>query len=149
MLSIILDIIQSNYFIHADIFENVYVLSRMLSIPMLCISIFYWTHKRNKFTRYNPIEVSVLDSLVVLVLLDIEGPEVVPAEPDSVLEALQTVEQRAVVEALALGGIAVVPHYRLVRLELGVRVLRLHLQDYYHEGAHQESAIHQFVTWVG
>lgn len=90
------------------------------------VSIFYRSHKSNKFTRYNPIEISVLNSLVVLVLLDIKRPKVIPAKPDGVFQPLQTMKQRAVVKALALGSVPVVPHDWMVRLELRVGVLRLH-----------------------
>ena len=44
----------------------------MLTISVFCVSIFNWTHESCEFSWDDPIEISVFNSLVVFVLLDIE-----------------------------------------------------------------------------
>mgnify|MGYP001610675500 CR=1 FL=1 len=63
-------------------------------------------HKGGELARDDPVDVPVVHALVVLVLLHIEGLEVVPLVLDALLQALQAVQDRALVVALALGGIA-------------------------------------------
>ena len=79
----------------------------MMSISVVIISILNRSHEGDKLARDDPVEVTVLDSLIILILFHVESAEVVPAEPDSVLEALQDMQQTAVVEALAFGGITI------------------------------------------
>lgn len=148
MRPIILDIVQSYYLGHSNVVENVYVLSRMLSVTMLGIPVLDRSHKSYKLSRDDPVEVSVLDSLVVLILLDIEGSEVIPSKPHGVFESLQAMENCAIVEALTLRGIPIVSENWMVLLELRVSVLCLHLEYDDHECSHKECSVDNLVSRI-
>lgn len=92
MLPVVLYVIETNHLIDTDVVEDINILPWVLAIPVLCVSVLYRTHERHKLAWYNPVQVSVLDSFVVFVFFDIKSPEVIPTEPDCVLEALQTVK---------------------------------------------------------
>lgn len=117
----------------------------MMSVSLALVSVLNWAHESDELAWDDPVEVTVFDSLVILVLLDVEGAEVVPAKSHGVLEALEAVEKRAVIEALPLGGISVVLEEAVIWLELLIGCLCGHLEDDDHESSHQESAIGHFV----
>jgi len=148
MRPIVFLVVESYHLRHADVVKNVDVFSRMLPIPMLSIPVFNWTHESHELTRDDPIQVTIFHALVVLVLFDIEGPEVIPSEADCVLEALQAVEEGAVVEALTFGGVSVMSENWVVRLELRVCVLRLHFEYNDHKCSHEEGAVDEFVSGI-
>lgn len=148
MHPIILDIVESYDLGDANVVEHVDVLVRVLAVPVLRVAVLNWAHEGHELARDDPVEVSVLNTLIVLVLLHVERAEVVPSEAHSILKSLQAVKQSAIVEALTLGRVSVVAEKRVVWLELGVGVLRLHFEDDDHEGAHQEGTIHDLVSRV-
>jgi hypothetical protein len=106
---------------------------------MLLVSLLDWPHKSNKFVRNNPVEISVFNSLVVLILLDIKLLEVIPVMLDCKLQALETVEHSALVKAFTLGSISKWLKKVSVALELLKSLLGGHFQNNYHEGSHQEA----------
>jgi hypothetical protein len=69
---------------------------------LVSVSLLDGSHKRHELAGNNPVEVSILHSLVLLVLLDIESLEVVPLELDGVFQTLQTLQEGALVETIAL-----------------------------------------------
>ena len=149
MLLVVLFLVQSDDFVHAYVLENFNILIWVMTISMVAVSVLNWTHEGSKLAWDDPVEVSVFNSLIVFVFLDVEGSEVVPAEPDSVFEALQDVEQSAIVEAAAPRCISVWLEDRVVRSEAIVCLFCCHLQNYDHECTHQEGTIHHLVTWLG
>lgn len=98
-------------------------------------------HESQELLGDDPVEVAVLYALVVLVLLDVEGRELVPALFDCKLEALEAMQYRALVVAWPLRGISERLDSRLDLLELNPRVLSSHLENHDHEGAHEEARI--------
>ena len=92
MLLIILLLIEPDDLGHPNALEDISILAWVMAISLPLVSVLNWSHECDEFAWDDPVEVSILDSLIVLVLLDIEGPEVIPSEPDGVLESLQTVE---------------------------------------------------------
>ena len=74
----------------------------MMSVPMVAIASLNRTHESNELAGNNPVEITVFHTLIVLVLLHIEGLEVVPTKLDCALKALQAMEKRAIVETAAL-----------------------------------------------
>lgn len=72
----------------------------------------------------------------MLVLLDIEGAVVVPAEGNGVLQSLQTVLVRAPVRTIAHCRVSVRNELIVVRAERLPCLFRALMQDDYHEGAH-------------
>jgi len=141
-------IVEANHFINTYVIEYINILLRMLPVSVLRIPVLDGAHECHKLARYDPIQVAVLDALVVFVFFDIKCPKIVPAKPHGVLEALQAMKQCAIVEAFALGRVTVVLHHWMVRLKLCVGVFRLHLKYDYHECAHEESTVDKFVTWL-
>ena len=148
VISIILHIVEANHFIDSYVIEYLNILPWMLAVSMLRISVLNGAHESDKLARYDPIEVAILDSLVVFVFFDIKCPKIIPAKPHGVLEALQTMKQCAIVEAFALGRVTIVLHDWMVGLELRVGIFRLHLKYDYHECAHEESTVDEFVARI-
>ena len=148
MLFIIFFFIKSDYPRHIDIVENVTVLVWMLSILVSGVSLFDWAHESDELSWNDPVKITVFNSLVVLVLFHVESFEVVPTEFYCVLEPLEHLEERAVVEAVTFGGVSVVFEELVVRLELLVGVVGRHLQNDDHEGAHQEGSVHHLGAWL-
>lgn len=99
--------IESNYSFDVELLKNVDIFVRMMTISLIDISFLDRPHKCHKFPWDNPVEVAILDTLVLLILLDVEGFKLIPAELDGILEALQTLEHCAFVEAIAFTGISV------------------------------------------
>jgi hypothetical protein len=52
----------------------------MLSILMSGVSGFNWPHKSDELSWNDPVEITIFNSLVVLVFLNIESSESVPVE---------------------------------------------------------------------
>lgn len=106
-----------------------------------------WSHEGDKLAWDDPVEVPVLDLLIVLVLLNIKSFEAIPAMAQGLLQSLQTVQNGQLVVALALAGVSVVKQLALVGSEKVERVLSLKLEDYDHESAHQEASI-RHLLWA-
>lgn len=81
----------------------------MMTILVLGITVLDWAHESEELSRDDPVEVTVLNPLVVFVLLHVERSEVIPPKSHCVLQSLQTVEQGAVVETVSFGCISEVP----------------------------------------
>lgn len=88
-------------------------------------------------------------SLIVFILLHIEGLEVVPILSQCELESLQTVHDCAVVVALAFRGISEGGCAILVVFELLDGFLSTHFENDNHECAHEEHAIDELVLFFG
>ena len=68
-----------------ELLKYLYVLLRMVAIPLIGISLLNWTHECHEFTRDNPIYVTIFYSLIVFVFLHVERAEVVPFILDGIL----------------------------------------------------------------
>jgi len=99
MLFIILFLVESDNSGHINALKDISVFIWVMAIPLPLVSVLDWSHKCDKLAWDDPVEVSILNSLIVLVLLDIECPEVVPAKSYSIFESLEAVEEGAIVEA--------------------------------------------------
>ena len=124
MLFVVFLLVESDDLADSDVLEDLNILAGMMAISVMVISVLNWSHEGSKLAWDDPVEVTVLDSLIVLVLLHVEGAEVVPAEPDSVLETLQDMEQGAIVEAGSLGGITIGLELRVVWGKSGLLKLK-------------------------
>jgi hypothetical protein len=120
----------------------------VMSISVVGISVLDWSHESHEFTWNDPVEVSVFNSLIILILLNVEGFEVIPSKLNSVLKTLKDMEEGAVVEALSLGGVSVVFKEGVVRSKLLERLLSSHFKNNYHESSHEESSIDHLVTGI-
>ena len=77
-------IIQSNDSGNIMLLENLNILVRMVSKPLMRLFLLNRTHKSHELLWDDPVEVSVLDSFIELVLLYVKSSEVVPSEFDCV-----------------------------------------------------------------
>ena len=64
--------------------ENLNILVRMVSKPLMRLFLLNRAHKSHELLWDDPVEVSVLDSFIELVLLYVKSSEVVPSEFDCV-----------------------------------------------------------------
>lgn len=118
MLFIVFLFVKSNYPGDINIVEDITILVGMLAILMSGISGFNWTHECNELSWDDPVEITVFNSLVVLVFFHVESSEIIPVEFNCVFQSLEDLEQRAIVEAVTFRGISVMLKKWLVRLKL-------------------------------
>ncbi len=116
-LAIVLGFIESDDSLDIHSFENVYIFFRHESGPLARLSLVNRTHKSHKLTRNYPVQVSILNALVMLVLFDIKVLEVVPIMFDCELESLQTMQYSAVKVTVSFGRISEWSHTMLVTAE--------------------------------
>lgn len=109
-----------------DIFEDFYIFIWVLSISMFGISVFDWTHKCCKLTWNNPIQVSILNSLIIFIFFDVERSEIIPSESDTIFKTLKTMQKGAIVEAVSLGGISKVSEKMMIWLEFFICLISSH-----------------------
>jgi len=118
MLFIVFLFVKSNYPGDINIVEDITILVGMLAILMSGISGFNWTHESNELSWDDPVEITVFNSLVVLVFFHVESSEIIPVEFNCVFQSLEDLEQRAIVEAVTFRGISVMLKKLVVWLEL-------------------------------
>ena len=80
MLFIIFFLIESDNPGYVDIVEDITILVWMLTVLMSGVSGFNWSHESDELAWNNPVEITVFNSLVVLVFFHVESFEVVPVE---------------------------------------------------------------------
>jgi hypothetical protein len=124
--------------------EDVNVRCCGVAIPVVFVTYIYRAHKRHELAGYDPVEVAILYLFVMLVLLDVEGLEVVPAVLKSFLKPLKAVDNFALVIALTLAGIAIVQQLVVVGLKKAKGMLSVEFKDDDHERAHQKARIRHF-----
>lgn len=81
---------------------------------LLSILSLYWTHEGHELFGNDPVKISVFNSFVVLVFLDIESFEIVPIEFNCVFQSLQALHEGALVVTVALACISVMLKKRKV-----------------------------------
>ena len=89
----------------------------------------------------DPIQVSILDFLKVLIFLDIERAIVIPSECYSKLETLEAVQVCATISTIAHCGVTVWDEFIVVRAESLPGIVGGLVEDNNHEGAHEESSV--------
>jgi|TARA_B110001450_G_scaffold233132_1_gene236202 hypothetical protein len=95
----------------------------MMTISLVFVSLVDWAHESHEFAGNDPVHISVFDSLVNLVFFHVEGFEFVPVEFNSVLKALQHLQQRAFIGAISFGSVSISFEQMVVWLEHGVSLL--------------------------
>ena len=125
------------------------ILVRVVTVSLVGVASLDGAHECHHLAWNDPVDVTVLDTLEVLVLLHVEGLERVPVELDRVFQALQTLEKRALIQAVSFGGVSVRFEEPMVRPEHVVCFLRGALEDDYHESAHQERSVDHLVGFFG
>ena len=123
-LLVVLLFVESKHTVHSYVLKNAAVLVGMMAVLVSSVTLLNGSHECHKLSGNDPVEISVFNLLVVLILFDVESFEVVPTESYGVLETLQTVSQGAVVEAVTLRGVSVGLEVWEVRLELLKNLVR-------------------------
>ena len=108
---------------------------------MDAISLINWTHEGHELAWDDPVQIAILNFLVVLVFLCIECLEVVPTEANTFLESFKTMKDCTFIEAIAFAGVSKRLEIWLIDFELPVSLLRVHFKNDDHERAHQEAGI--------
>ena len=140
-LTIVFMVIKSYYFGHIQVLKYVYIAGCSVTISMDIITLVNWTHEGHKLAWDDPVEVAILDFLVVLVFFRIKCLEIIPSKTKTFLESFQAVEDCAFVEAIAFAGISKGLEVWMVDLKLFVSLFCVHLEDDDHEGAHEEACV--------
>ena len=148
VLLLVFFFIKSYYSLDIKLLENIDVLSWMVSISLISISFFDWSHKGHELSRNDPIEIAVFDSLVCLILLDIESLEIVPVELHCVLKALENLKEGALIETVSFGRIPIWLEQVMVGLEQFIGMFSGNFENDYTERGHQEGAVHHFVRFL-
>ena len=135
--AVVLGLIESDDFVDVQVLENVNVAGGSMTVSVNLITLVNGSHKSDELAWDNPVKVTVLYLLVVLVFTGVEGLEVVPSKLDGPLETLKAVLDGALVGTRSTAGISVVMKVRLVRLEMLEGRLSVDTKDDDHKGAHQ------------
>lgn len=146
---VIFGFIESDHTCHVEMLENLKIVLGRVASSLEFTNIVEWAHKRNKFVRYDPVQVTVLDLLIILVLLVVKFPELVPAEANCILETLQAVQDRARVTALeGVRGITEWLKLIVIWFKELPGGLSLDLQDDNHESAHEKRTVCHLIIFV-
>ena len=124
-----------------QVFKYINIAGSGVAVAVDSVALINGSHEGHELAGDDPVEVTVLDLFVVLVLLHVERLEVVPAVFDGFLQTLQAVQDSALVVTLALASISVRLKKLVVVFELSKCLLSVNFQDNNHECAHQEAGI--------
>lgn len=143
---VVLGLVEADDVVDAKVLEHLDVVLRSVAPLRLPWQRVDGPHERDELVRDDPVEVSVFDFLVILVLLVVKFSEYVPAKANSKLQALEAVENSALIGAgVSVTSIAEGPKLGVVgRKGLPHDLSRL-LQHNDHEGAHQKARIRLLV----
>ena len=97
---VVLRFVEANDSRHVEMLENLEIVFGGISSALKLANVVERAHEGDELVRDYPVEVSIFDLLVVLVLLVVELTELVPSESDCVFQALQAVQDRAGIAAL-------------------------------------------------
>ena len=78
-------IIESYYFGHIQVIEDVDVAGCSVTISMDAVSLIDWTHEGHELAWDDPVQISILNLLVVLILFGVECLKVVPTKAETFL----------------------------------------------------------------
>ena len=117
----------------------------MVAVSLSSIALFYRTHKCPEFAGDNPVKVTVFNSLVELVFFNLELFEIIPAHLDGELQALQTLEQSAVVQTVSLARISEVLEQVAVLRKLAMSFFCTHFEYDNAEATHEEGRVDHLV----
>ena len=138
--AIVLCFVQANHVGHPEMPKHLQVVFRLVA-STIGSDLVNGTHEGDELVWDDPVQVSVLDLLVVLILFVVELAEVVPAVPDCYFETFEAVENATAVGAITVARIS---EWSKASLIWG-KCLPSHLcrlaQDDHHERPHQVSCI--------
>lgn len=146
---IIFLLIETYHALDIELLKYLYILLWMMTVPLICIPLLYWTHECHEFARDNPIYVTIFNSLIVFIFLHVERAEVVPFILDGILQSLEALQESALIKAITLTGISIRFEQRMIWTEHILCFFCRALQNDNHECSHEESSIDHFVWLLG
>jgi hypothetical protein len=114
---VVLRIVETDDLAHLEVLKDVDVAGGRVAVAVDLVSLVNWTHEGQELAWDDPVEVTVLYLLVMLVLLDVKSPEVVPSVLQGLLQTLEAVHDCEFIVAFAFAGVTVVKQMALVVLE--------------------------------
>ena len=109
-----------------------------MPVAVHLVSYVHRAHERQELPWNDPVQVAVFNFLIMFILTCIKSLEIVPSELSCFLKTLKTVDNLAVVKAIASACIPVVSQFGLVHVELFEGVLSVNFENNDHESAHQK-----------
>ena len=103
---IVLRIIQTYDTRHTKMTKNLQIVFWCIPMSILTLVRVNRSHKSYKLVGNNPVEISILHLLIVLILFVIKRVQIVPSMTDRLLQSLQTVEHSALVRTLTVASIS-------------------------------------------
>lgn len=104
---IILFFIQSNNSGNPESFKYFNVLIGMMPISLIYISFFNRTHEGHKFSRDDPIHITIFNTFEEFILFNIEGLKIVPAKFNCIFKTLETLQQSTLIQAISFTSVPV------------------------------------------
>jgi hypothetical protein len=101
----------------------------------------YRSQESNELPGDDPVEVTILNLFVMLVLTGIEVVKIVPFLFDAEFQPLQAVENSALVITVTFAGISKWPQGAVILLETMIGFLSRHFKNDDHESTHEEESI--------
>jgi len=103
---IVLRIIQTYDTRHTKMTKNLQIVFWCIPMSILTLVRVNRSHKSYKLVGNNPVEISILHLLIVLILFVIKCVQIVPSMAYRLLQPLQTVKHSALVRALTVASIS-------------------------------------------
>lgn len=133
---------------HSELLENLHVFLGVVAVSLIGVSLLNRPHKSHKLARNNPVDVAILNTLIILILLHVECSELVPFEFDGIFKALEALQESALIEAIALAGISIWFEQAVVGSKHIPSLLRRAFQNNDHESTHQKCSIDHLISLV-
>ena len=70
--AIILGFIETHNFVYSEVLEDVDITGSSVSVTMDAVTLINWTHEGQELARNDPVEITILHLLVMLVFTGIE-----------------------------------------------------------------------------
>jgi hypothetical protein len=102
----------------------------------------------SKFSRNDPVYISVFNSLVEFIFFNIKCSKIIPLKFQCIFNALKTLQKCAIIKTITFWSISIRFKKLLVRSEHVVCLLSWAFKNYYHKASHQKCSIHHFIWFV-
>ena len=114
---VVLGVVQPDYLADLQVLEDVDVAGGRMTVAVHFVLDVHWTHEGHELAWDDPVKVAVLNLLIMLILLHVEGLEIVPAVLKGFLESLKTMKNCALVVTFSFAGVSVMQKLVFIRPE--------------------------------
>lgn len=87
--------------------EYINIAGSSVAVAVHRVTLIHGAHEGQEFAWDDPVEITILNLLVVLILSRIESLEVIPSKSDGMLQTLKTMQNGALVLAGAAASVSV------------------------------------------